>query len=80
MQTTDTDDDDVPELVQDALGLAAETMTQAGITTDRVAHYAISFGLVLMQLSCCAEHLAEELVHVEEAVAEVKARAMGNTN
>ena len=80
MQPTDTDDDDVPELVQDALGSAAETMTSAGIETDRIGHFCISFGLMLLEVSLCADHLADELGYVEEAVADVKSRATGRAN
>lgn len=80
MQTTDTDDDDVPEEIEAIMMEATERLRATGADDLAALHWHIGYGLAMLPCVVCHEHLLDELGYIEAAIARTKARILSGTN
>jgi hypothetical protein len=66
--------DDIPGHIQDLfIGFQAK-LEAAGLGTVEALHHHISFGLNMLTVAVCHEHLLDELAQVDDALASLRGR------
>jgi hypothetical protein len=66
--------DDIPDHIQDLfIGFQAK-LEAAGLGPIEAVHHHIAFGLAMLPVMVCREHLFAELAHVDDALARLRGR------